>query len=148
MYGLPKIHKRNIPLDQFYQWLALPNTDLLSGCQTYKNLSNNCILKHCISDLFTFANPIWNMTPNNSFFHSFDIVNLYTNIPQDEMIAICTDTVYCSHLDPLPFQNPSFWKWNTLLLSMCNSVSITLCTMDKLESIGVTEAKVWNTLLK
>ena len=30
LYGLPKIHKQNIPQDQFYQWSALPNIALPS----------------------------------------------------------------------------------------------------------------------
>ena len=63
---------------------------------------------------------------NNSFFCSFDIVNLYTNIPLDKTSAICADTLYRSHLDALPFQNWSFWNWYTLLLSVSNSVSITI----------------------
>ena len=41
--------------------------------------------------------------PNHSFFCSFHIVSLYTNVPLDETIANCADTLYCSHLDPLSY---------------------------------------------
>ena len=76
--------------------------------------------QHCISDSFTFSNQIPNISidPNNSFFCSFDIVNLNTNVPLDETIAIFADTLYRSNLEP-----------------ECNSVSITQCT-NKLNQYG------------
>ena len=60
--------------------------------------------QHCISGLFIFENQIQNtcIDPNNSFFDSFDIPSLYTNIPLDETIATCADILYQSHLDPTP----------------------------------------------
>ena len=64
------------------------------------------------------------------------IVNLCTNVSLDETIAICADTLYCSHLSSLlSFQNPSFWNWYTSLQSMCNSVTITPCTNKLTESV-------------
>ena len=61
---------------------------------------------------FTFANQIRNISidPNYSFYYSFDIENLYTNVPLDEIVAISANTLYCSYLDPFPFQNPFFLK--------------------------------------
>ena len=65
-----------------------------------------------INDSFIFKNQILNISinPNDSFFHSFDIVSLYTYVPLDEMIAICTDTLYRSHLDSPPVQQSVFLK--------------------------------------
>ena len=68
--------------------------------------------QHCISDSFTFANQIQNISsePNNSFFCSFDAVSLYTNILMDKTITICADTLYHDHLDPTPVPEPIFLK--------------------------------------
>ena len=88
LYGLPKIHKHNIPLrpvlsmvssvqHQLAKWLA----DILEQLHS----------QHCLIDSFTFINQIQNISidSNNWFFWSFNIMSLYTNVPVDKTITIC-----------------------------------------------------------
>ena len=67
---------------------------------------------YCIYESFPFAKVIQNTSINlkTSFFCSFDISNLYTNIPLDETITICADALYHSHLDTTPFPETVFLK--------------------------------------
>ena len=51
---------------------------------------------YCVKDSFTFSSiilrlPVW---MESQFFVSFDVVSLFTNIPSDETISICTDFLY------------------------------------------------------
>ena len=96
MYGLPKVHKKDVPLrpilsmtgssqHQLAKWL----TSLLQP--VLLNLSSNCIL-----DSFTFVNEVKNFTfsPSSVFLCSFDISSLFTNVPLAETINICADALY------------------------------------------------------
>ena len=50
---------------------------------------------HCISDSFTFADYVRKLDGQiDSFMCSFDVSSLFTNIPLDETITICADTLY------------------------------------------------------
>ena len=52
-------------------------------------------MSHCIPDLFTFAKTTHNLDINpNVFMCSFDVSNLFTNIPLDETVKICSDAFY------------------------------------------------------
>ena len=50
---------------------------------------------HCISDSFTFADCIRKLKRHiDSFMWSFNVSSLFTNVPLDETITICADTLY------------------------------------------------------
>ena len=61
---------------------------------------NSClepVLKHfssyCLKDSFTFVDKIKEMEANNTFNASFDVKILFTNVPLEEVIEICADTL-------------------------------------------------------
>ena len=96
MYGLPKIHKKNVPLrpilsttesaqHQLTKWL----TSLLQP--VLQNFSFNCV-----SDSFTFVKEVRKFTfpPSSVFLCSFDISSLFTNFPLAETIEMCADALY------------------------------------------------------
>ena len=96
MYGLPKIHKKDVPLrpilsmtgsaqHQLAKWL----TSLLQP--VLENFSSNCL-----SDSFTFVKEVRKFTFSSSsvFLCSFDISSLFTNVPLAETIEICADALY------------------------------------------------------
>ena len=58
---------------------------------------------HCISDSFTFAKIIQNLEIDpNVFMCSFDVSSLFTKVPLNETIKICSDALYDdSDLQPL-----------------------------------------------
>ena len=50
---------------------------------------------HCISDSFTFAKTMQNLDIDpNVFMCSFDVSSLFTNVPLDETIKICSEALY------------------------------------------------------
>ena len=52
-------------------------------------------VSHCISDSFTFAKTMRNLDIDpNVFMCSFDVSSLFTNVPLDEIIKICSDALY------------------------------------------------------
>ena len=91
MYGLPKIHKKDVPLrlsmtgsaqHQLAKWL----TSLLQP--VLQNLSSNCV-----SDSFTFVKEVkkFIFSASSVFLCSFDITSLFTNAPLAETIEIYAD---------------------------------------------------------
>ena len=96
MHGLPKIHKKDVPLrpilsmtrsaqHQLAKWL----TSLLQ--LVLQNLSSNCV-----SDSFTFVKKVRKFTfsPPSVFLCSFDISSLFINVPLAETIEICANALY------------------------------------------------------
>ena len=65
----------------------------------------------CVKDSFTFSSIIRSLLICNKsqFLVSFDIVLLFTNIPLDETVSICTDFLYCGPSTiALPFPEEVF----------------------------------------
>ena len=106
MYGLPKTHKKDIPLrpilsmvgssqHQLAKWLTSVLDPVLSLYSTY-----------CISDSFTFVDTLRNsgLSPSSVFLCSFDVSSLFTNVPLAETIEICAGALVqqCSHTSSLP----------------------------------------------
>ena len=95
LYGLPKTHKENVPLRPvlstvgcFQQPLAKFLKEVLQP--VYKKYS-----KYCIPDSFSFANLIKeHKCENIPYLCSFDVKSLFTCIPVDEIILICTQSLY------------------------------------------------------
>ena len=69
-------------------------TDILA--QVLKLCSLNCV-----KDSLTFGNIIqnYNLEHATTFLCSFDNSSLFTNVPLDEIIRICTDALSRGHLD-------------------------------------------------
>ena len=65
---------------------------------------------HCLKDPSTFADFIhnFNLESATTFLCSFDINNLFTNMPLYETIGICADVLYRGHLDCTPFPEDTF----------------------------------------
>jgi len=96
-YGLPKIHKQDVPLrpilsmsgsPQFSisKWLADMLAPVLSKYST-----------RCVKDSFEFGSIIRNtaVVPN-AVMCSYDVVSLFTNVPLAETIDICCQSLYHS----------------------------------------------------
>ena len=109
MYGLPKIHKKDVPLrpilsmtgssqHQLAQWLTSVIDPVLSLYSTF-----------CISDSFSFANEVKTFKfPSSVFLCSFDVSSLFTNVPLSETIEICADALYNGDLKTPPFPREIF----------------------------------------
>ena len=50
--------------------------------------------EYSLKDSFTFVDKIKDMEAQNTFIASFDVKSLFTNVPLEEVIEICVDTLY------------------------------------------------------
>ena len=94
MYGLPKIHKENIPLRPILSMVNSAQHKLAK----FLNMTLEPVLKYfseySLKDSFTFVDKIKDMDAQNTFIASFDVKSLFTNVPLEEVIEICVDTLY------------------------------------------------------
>ena len=81
----------------------------------------------------------------NSFFCSFEIVSLHTNIPLDETIIICADILYCSHLDPLPIPVNVFLRLMHIAIK-CVQFSFNNTMYQQVDGIGM-DSPLWVALV-
>ena len=94
MYGLPKTHK-GTPLRPILSMTGSSHHELgkwLAGLlqPVFKRFSS-----HFISDSFTFAKTMQNLGIDpNVLMCSFDMSSLFTNVPLDETIKICSEALY------------------------------------------------------
>ena len=90
---------------------------------------------HCISDSFTFAKTMQNLDNNpNVFMCSFDVSSLFTNVPLDETIKICSDALYDdSDLQPLIPRN----VFVELMKSATSSVEFSFNNTMYKQTVGV-----------
>ena len=92
MYGLPKVHKRGVPMRPVLSTIGTANynlskflVELLSG------FTNN---EYTVKDSFSFVNEICTLSNNNYTMASFDVTSLFTCIPLDETMNIIIETVF------------------------------------------------------
>lgn len=96
-YGLPKIHKSNVPLCPILSMSGAPQF-AASKCQAeVLQPVVNKYNKRCVKDSFEFASAIRNtqIIPG-AIMCSFDVVSLFTNVPILQTIDICCDALYRS----------------------------------------------------
>ena len=110
MYGLPKIHKPNVPLRPILSMIGLAQHELAKWLSEVLDPVLQKYSKHCIKDSFTFAEFMQKLNIENetSFMCSFDISSLFTNVPLSETIKICADALYRSELNSPPFPEEVF----------------------------------------
>ena len=87
MYGLPKIHKKGVPLRPIISAIKTYNYNLAKYLdEILKPLINS---PYIIKDTFDFVNKVSHLASNSGeHMVSFDIVSLFTNIPTLETIEI------------------------------------------------------------
>ena len=110
MYGLPKIHKPNVPLRPILSMIGSAQHELAKWLSEVLDPVLQKYSKHCIKDSFTFAEFMQNLNikDETSFMCSFDISSLFTNVPLNETIKICADALYRSELNSPPFPEEVF----------------------------------------
>jgi hypothetical protein len=98
LYGLPKIHKENIPLRPVLSAIGTFNYNL--GKVLKQMLSHIIQNEAVIKDSFAFVKYLESIPETDSKLKmvSFDISSLYTNIPLDETIGIILNHLYPSQV--------------------------------------------------
>ena len=94
LYGLPKTHKLGNPLRPILSMISSPQHKLAR----YLNDLLSPVLKHystfTVKDSFDFAAMIRETEASNTYMASFDVKSLFTNVPLEETIDICTESLY------------------------------------------------------
>ena len=95
MYGLPKTHKEGTPLRPILSMTGLSHHELGKWLASLLQPVLERFSSHCISDSFTFAKTMQNLDIDpNVFMCSFDVSSLFTNVPLEETIKICSEALY------------------------------------------------------
>jgi hypothetical protein len=94
LYGLPKVHKENVPLRPVLSSIGTFNYGL--GKALTHMLSDIVAKKNIIRDSFSFVKDVRVLPKDFSKYKmvSFDVTSLYTNVPIDETIAIILKHLY------------------------------------------------------
>ena len=93
MYGLPKIHKQNIPLRPILSSTNTPNYKLSKFLIPHiDHLSTNDYTLRNSKEFFNVLSEL--DLGETSVMASFDVESLYTNIPIRETVKIITDSIY------------------------------------------------------
>ncbi|CAF1416294.1 unnamed protein product, partial [Rotaria sordida] len=100
LYGLPKIHKEDVPLRPVVSAIRTFNYGL--GKALSQLLSQFIEKKNMIRDSFTFVQELLTLPKSMSQYKmvSFDIASLYTNVPLNETIEIILKRLYDGHAKP------------------------------------------------
>ena len=93
MYGLPKVHKENIPLRPILAAFKAPSYKLAKFLSGFlQPLASN---PFTIKNSYDFKNQLKELHfQDDIYIASFDITNLYTNIPVRETINIVLESLY------------------------------------------------------
>jgi hypothetical protein len=120
MYGQPKIHKINYPVRPIISSIGSYNHDLSK--YLYQIIKNNRPAQSFsyIRDSFEFVKKIVGITDSsNQVMISFDVDNLYTNVPVNEAIEITLDMLYKRSIPPdIPFTRIQLKQ--LLEMAVCN----------------------------
>ena len=110
MYGLPKTHKKDVPLRPILSMTGSAQHQLAKYLSSLLEPVLTLYSSNCIRDSFTFADIIKtsNLDPSSVFLCSFDISSLFTNVPLAETIQICADALYSLEHPPAPFPRQIF----------------------------------------
>ena len=93
LYGLPKVHKLNIPLRPIVSSVNTPMYKLAKFIiPEIANLSKNEYVLENSKDLINSVSHL--VVENSHFMCSFDVESLFTNIPVKETINIIVNTIY------------------------------------------------------
>ena len=112
MYGLPKIHKDNVPLRPIVSSIGTYNYNLAKFLVTLLQPISKS--QFCIKDSFAFAREIQN-AQSIPFMCSFDVKSLFTNVPLLETIDICVQKLFQHQNDLVHGMSSSEFRY--LLLS-------------------------------
>ena len=103
MYGLPKVHKADpIPLRPILSMVGSAHHEMARWLAEVLQPVLTQYSSNCVKDSFRFCEDLREYGPieHDAFLCSFDVVSLFTNVPIDETVQICLDTLYRSNLNP------------------------------------------------
>ena len=94
IYGLPKIHKNDVPLRPILSMINSPQHKIAKFLNYLLEPVLDYYSNYVIKDSFTFVEKIRKIKTKNTFMASFDVKSLFTNVPLKEVIDICSQKLY------------------------------------------------------
>ena len=120
LYGLAKVHKRDIPLRPVLSMPGSPYHTIATQIADWLSVVDECKIN---SSTEKISNKLQDIKINeDEQIISFDIVALYTNVPVLEAIDDCTNLLYSGKYRPPPVDRDTFKE----LLSLCCSNVLSL----------------------
>ena len=112
MYGVPKVHKEGTPLRPILSMVGSPQHATAQWLATVLKPVSHKYSEFVVKDSFEFSNKMRDLTLNGEECHmcSFDIKSLFTNVPIEETIDICTQQLYHSDIERPSLSEKSFQK--------------------------------------
>ena len=99
MYGLPKVHKEGCPLRPILSAIGTHNYKLAKFLVPIINpITEN---EYSVKDSFSFVKEISELSVNDCVMASFDVKSLFTNIPLDETVDICINSLFENEEDKI-----------------------------------------------
>ena len=97
MYGLPKVHKPEVPLRPILSAIGTHNYNISKFLVPI--LAPITMSEFCVKDSFSFAKELSEITIHDGVMASFDVKSLFTNIPLNETIEICISNLFVNDDD-------------------------------------------------
>lgn len=122
LYGLPKIHKPDVPLRPILSSIGtLPYNIAKFLVPLLRPISSGV---HMVSDTFSFINELLcsNFPTDNLVMASFDIKSLFTNIPLDETIDIIVNRLFNNSTHFQSFTRDQFTKLLRFSVKNCHFI--------------------------
>ena len=98
MYGLPKLHKQDVPLRPILSMINAPQHAMAKWLTEVLQPVLAKYSERTVKDSFEFCTVLQGFKSernvSQTFMCSFDIKSFFTNIPLDRTIQICLDTLY------------------------------------------------------
>ena len=100
LYGVPKIHKKDVPLRPILSMINAPQHEMAKWLAELLKPVLKKYSAHATKDTFEFVDDVrefGQQQAENSgslFLCSFDVVSLFTNVPLKETIDICIQSLY------------------------------------------------------
>ena len=120
LYGLPKIHKANIPLRPILSTIGTHSYNLSKYLVSL--LHDISVSPFMISDTFSSTNELRNpnLDTDHIFMTSFDISSLITHVPLDDTIDIIISKLFLNSTHHLGFTRAQFKELLSLAVKNCH----------------------------
>ena len=99
LYGLPKIHKPDIPLRPILGMMNSPYYTLAQWTDKLLEPMRRRMAQHSLKDSFEFVDRIKDIDISGKSLFSFDVVSLYTNVPLTGTISYLCDYINWNNLE-------------------------------------------------
>ena len=118
MYGLPKLHKENIPMRPIVSTNNSIEYKLSSWISKILSACTNKICNTTVINSLDFKEKIQRINHDHKIIASFDIKSLFTNIPIDECINLLSHELHNLNID-IPIPIDVFLKLLKLAVTNC-----------------------------